>query len=337
MYGTDDKGENDGWINKDELDGTIGVKITVPADAKVGDTLTITTPDGKSVEVPITDEIKKNGHTIELDPAQFPEGEEKTVKATITEIIIYEDAGVDKVYGTNDEGENDGIINTAEKDGQVDVRVMLPDAVKVGDQLTVTGSGNKNKDITLKADDIKTDANGKKYIDVKFDPLPGNKGDFTTTATITDLAGNTGGPVDDYARFYLIAPGKPTVTIVEDKDNDGHIVPSELDGDIDINVTLPGNAKAGDVVHIDLNGDGESDDSKVLTLDDINKGTVPFTMPQADVKDNRVTVVAWVTNKEGNKGETDDDTADIVNNACIAYPVNKPEIKRRRYDRCYNG
>ncbi|MBS9766807.1 MAG: hypothetical protein KGV44_04630, partial [Flavobacteriaceae bacterium] len=358
VYGTDDKGENDGWINKDELDGTIGVKITVPADAKVGDTLTITTPDGKSVEVPITDEIKKNGHTIELDPAQFPEGEEKTVKATITdkagntskegsdkakldtsdltiglEVIIYEDAGLDKKYGTNDKGENDEIISSVELDGQVDVRVMLPKAVKAGDVLTITASGNISEENplkkTLKESDIKTDENGNKYIDFEFNSLADGS-DFTVTAIISDDAGNTSNKVDDYAKFDLTAPDAPiAVQITEDKNDDGYITPDELEGTIEITVTLPQTAIAGDVAHIDIDGDGKSDYSKVLTSDDVNKNTVVFDeMPQSRVKDNIVHVDAWLTDEYGNQSNKANDEANIVNNACIAYPVNKPEINK---------
>ncbi|OUT09964.1 hypothetical protein B9N62_10305, partial [Campylobacter concisus] len=83
---------NDGFLNKSENEAngdpnTTPVKITVPADANVGDTLeiTITKPDGttENITKTITPEIKNNGYIIPDIPVK--DGKSSTVSAYITD------------------------------------------------------------------------------------------------------------------------------------------------------------------------------------------------------------------------------------------------------------
>ena len=56
---------NDGIISASELDGTVGVLITVDPATNVGDTLVITNPDGSMDIVVITQDIKDDGLVLE--------------------------------------------------------------------------------------------------------------------------------------------------------------------------------------------------------------------------------------------------------------------------------
>jgi len=71
---------NDGKITSNELSGKMDVKITVPKGTKVGDTLTITNPNGSKKNVPITQTIITYGYTTSY-AAVF--GQKMIIKATI--------------------------------------------------------------------------------------------------------------------------------------------------------------------------------------------------------------------------------------------------------------
>ena len=205
-----------------------------------------------------------------------------------------------------EDANNDGYINRDElKDNDIDVRVTLPEGAAAGDTLTISGSGNVDKVITLTQAQI--DAG---YVDVKFNPTADNT-DFVATATIRDVAGNSAGPVSDSARLQLSAPGKPVVTITEDANNDGFISKAELDGDIGVSVALPATAVAGDTLKVDTDGDGQPDFTKVLGTDDIVKGSVDIPGVKNPGEGNTLTVDAWVTDAAGNSGEKGSDSATV--------------------------
>lgn len=73
--------DNDGVITNDELDGTVGVSITVPDNARPGDTLVITGSDGTIEELAITNDIIADGVTREY-PAPS-DGQTIVVEAVI--------------------------------------------------------------------------------------------------------------------------------------------------------------------------------------------------------------------------------------------------------------
>ncbi|WP_201595676.1 Calx-beta domain-containing protein [Psychrobacter sanguinis] len=72
---------NDGIISASELDGTVGVLITVDPATNVGDTLVITNPDGSMDIVVITQDIKDDGLVLEY--AAPANGETIEVKAQV--------------------------------------------------------------------------------------------------------------------------------------------------------------------------------------------------------------------------------------------------------------
>ncbi|MGY3867907.1 hypothetical protein, partial [Aeromonas bivalvium] len=98
-------------------------------------------------------------------------------------------------------------------------------------------------------------------------PRPADGGSIEVKATLTDAAGNVSPEGSDSAVMGdTTATGAPTVVITEDTDNDGTIDRTEISGKVNVAVTLPGEALAGDTLKVS----GQAD--RVLTADDISAG-----------------------------------------------------------------
>ncbi|MFA0111871.1 hypothetical protein AB4380_18125, partial [Vibrio breoganii] len=152
--------------------------------------------------------------------------------------------------------DNDGTIDRTEIDGKVDVKVTVPEGAEVGDILKVSGQADR----VLTADDLK---DGVTY---QYD-RPADGETLTVTATIVDQAGNESAPGSDSAEMGdTTATVAPTVVITEDSNNDGIIARTEIDGKVDVKVTVPVGAEAGDILKVS----GQAD--RVLTADDLKDG-----------------------------------------------------------------
>ncbi|MFN3580443.1 MAG: retention module-containing protein, partial [Pseudomonas sp.] len=263
----------DGVINADELDGDIDVLITLPADAEAGDTLVIS--DGTTTQtVVLTPEQIADGSVSTSFPPPA-EGETITVTANITDpagntgadgsssaLLDTTAPGAPSVVISEDSN-NDGFINADELDGDIDVLITLPGDAEAGDTLTVT-DGTETQTFVLTPEQI---ADGS--ITTTFTP-PAEGETITITATVTDPAGNTGPEGTDSALLDTTAPGAPVVVITEDTNNDGFINADELDGDIDVEITIPGDAQAGDTLTVT---DGTETQTFVLTPEQIAEGS----------------------------------------------------------------
>uniref|UniRef100_UPI003735E4F6 Ig-like domain-containing protein n=1 Tax=Vibrio atypicus TaxID=558271 RepID=UPI003735E4F6 len=254
---------NDGTISSSEIDGQVDVLVTVPVDAQVGDTLKVS----GQADVVLTQDDIDNGVTYQYDRPE--DGESLTVTATIVDQEGNESApGSDSaVMGDTtatpaptvvitEDTNDDGTISSSEIDGQVDVLVTVPADAQVGDTLKVSGQA----DVVLTQGDID---NGVTY---QYD-RPEDGGSLTVTATIVDQEGNESAPGSDSAVMGdTTATPAPTVVITEDVNNDGAISSSEIDGQVDVLVTVPAGAEVGDTLKVS----GQAD--VVLTQDDIDNG-----------------------------------------------------------------
>ncbi|SMC57271.1 Ig-like domain-containing protein [Cellulophaga tyrosinoxydans] len=103
--------------------------------------------------------------------------------------------------------------------------------------------------------------------------------------------------------FNNSLPSAPTVTIIEDLNNDGVLNSLELSGLIDVTIDLPIDAEENDVLTI--NGS-----TLILTAAHISAGqiTTSFTSPG---EGNTLTVTAFVTDDIGNIGVSADDSVTI--------------------------
>ncbi|MDH1996692.1 retention module-containing protein [Aeromonas caviae] len=200
---------------------------------------------------------------------------------------------------------NDGTISNTEISGKVDVAVSLPGDAKAGDTLKVSGQ----------ADRLLTDADitaGK--VGYEFD-RPADGVTLTVTATIVDAAGNVSLPGSDSATMGdTTATGAPTVVITEDVNNDGTISNTEISGKVDVEVSLPGDAKAGDTLKVS----GQAD--RLLTDADITAGKVgyEFDRPADGVT---LTVTATIVDAAGNVSLPGSDSATMGDTTATAAPT----------------
>ncbi|UAJ73308.1 Ig-like domain-containing protein [Synechocystis sp. PCC 7339] len=129
-------------------------------------------------------------------------------------------------------------------------------------------------------------------------------GDYTLTATATDLANNIA-QANQNITIDTTAPGAPVVTITEDANNDGTISAGELNGLVDVLIALPTGLVAGDTLTI---SDGNTPQAIVLTTAQINAGVVT-TQVAVPAPSTTLTVTAFVTDSAGNQSTSGSDSA----------------------------
>ncbi|MGL6005610.1 retention module-containing protein [Aeromonas sobria] len=311
----------DNVVNQAEADGKARVTLsgTVNGDAKVGDTVILTLGDGSKLTTQVV--VLGNGQlgfSASTTADKLVGGSSVKAEITVTDAagnsttkVDSEDYTVDTtatgaptVVITEDTN-NDGTIDRTEISGKVNVEVGLPGEAKAGDTLKVSGQ----------ADRVLTDADisaGK--VGYEFDrPADGVK--LTVTATIVDAAGNVSLPGSDSATMGdTTATGAPTVVITEDTNNDGTIDRTEISGKVNVEVGLPGEAKAGDTLKVS----GQAD--RVLTDADISAGKVgyEFDRPADGVK---LTVTATIVDAAGNVSLPGSDSATMGDTTAASAPV----------------
>ncbi|BBQ31825.1 type I secretion C-terminal target domain-containing protein [Aeromonas caviae] len=304
---------NDGTISNTEISGKVDVEVSLPGDAKAGDTLKVS---GQADRLLTDADITAGKVGYEFDrPA---DGVQLTVTATIVDAagnvsLPGSDSatmgdttatGAPTVVITEDVN-NDGTISNTEISGKVDVAVSLPGDAKAGDTLKVSGQ----------ADRLLTDADitaGK--VGYEFD-RPADGVTLTVTATIVDAAGNVSLPGSDSATMGdTTATGAPTVVITEDVNNDGTISNTEISGKVDVEVSLPGDAKAGDTLKVS----GQAD--RLLTDADITAGKVgyEFDRPADGVT---LTVTATIVDAAGNVSLPGSDSATMGDTTATGAPT----------------
>ncbi len=191
----------DGKGTADQIDaadlnanGKVDVKITLPADAKVGDKLVV---DG-GTPVTITQAMLDNGYSLEVNkPA---DGQTLTVKATVTDAAGNtgaEGSDSSKVGDTTAPGAPTVVIadgkGTADQidaadlnaNGKVDVTITLPTDVKAGDTLNIVVNGTALTGVSVTQAMI--DAGGKYTFETA---KPADGATLTVDATVKDAAGN---------------------------------------------------------------------------------------------------------------------------------------------------
>ncbi|WP_429195089.1 retention module-containing protein, partial [Aeromonas veronii] len=138
------------------------------------------------------------------------------------------------------------------------------------------------------------------------------EGSYTVTATVTDPAGNSGTATDD-GSVDSASPSAPQVEILDGVDS--VISANERETGVGVIIRLPGDAKVGDRLDVDWNGDGVPDSSTILTADDIGRTQVTLTIPTTNLPVNGpITVDATLTDPVGNTSPKGTDNS-VVNAA----------------------
>ncbi|MEY8873757.1 Ig-like domain-containing protein, partial [Haemophilus sp. SZY H52] len=237
-----------------ELEDGIQTNVTIPTGTKAGDTITVsvTDPNGKTVEIPHTvteDDIKNGSVDITIPKDNVPTDGDYTITAKVTDPAgntsatsepkkVTVDTGIPGDVDNNGEASNgdtdnntkdgapivtitdgngDEYINAKELEDGVTTKVTIPANTEVGDEITLTVTdpeGNKSE-VTHKVtkDDID---NGSAEVTIPKDKVP-SEGDYTVTAKVTDPAGNSSAESTP-AGFTVdkTAPATPTVTANDD-------------------------------------------------------------------------------------------------------------------------
>ncbi|WP_206744510.1 Ig-like domain-containing protein [Salinivibrio sp. IB870] len=307
---------NDGVISSDELDGQVDVEVGLPAGAVDGDTIRVS--DGTTTNEIVLEQSDIDNGSVATSFDAPAEGETLEVTAVLEDqfgntsaegsdsAVRDTQAGDDNSAPTvtiTEDANNDGVISSAELDGQVDVNVELPAGAVDGDTIRVS-DGTTTNEIVLVEGDID---NGS--VSTSFD-APAEGETLTVTAELEDQFGNTSEPGSDSAVIDTQAGDDntaPTVTITEDANNDGVISSDELDGQVDVEVGLPAGAVDGDTIRV---SDGTTTNEIVLEQSDIENGSVATSF-DAPAEGETFTVTAELEDQYGNTSEPGSDSARI--------------------------
>ncbi|WP_268981869.1 Ig-like domain-containing protein [Vibrio cholerae] len=289
--------------------------ITGTTDAPTGSTATLVVTDANGNQQTLTATVQPDG-TFSVDvTTPLAEGS-YTVTATVTDPA--------------------GNTGTATDDGSIDVTAptITVDAPDNTNDTTPTITGTTNavpgSTVTL----VVIDANGtQQTLTATVQPdggysvdvtIPLAEGSYQVTASVTDPAGNTGTATDD-GSVDVTATGKPTVTIVDDTNNDQLLSKGEIGND-DVQVEVAVNhddlvdggkvtltINGGNAIELTLSNTG-TEAAPVYTLSDnrfsYDNGTIAFT-ENTPADGQSITVTATQTDKAGNVSEPGSDTAKV--------------------------
>ncbi len=241
-------GNGDEWIAKNEIDadGKVDITVSLPADAKEGDTLIVNGVEHKITQAEID---SPNKEAIVKLPAPQEDKGVLTVTATIKDQAGNESDESDPATATRDKsldiikiqiGDGDEFISSYEFDETnhtVDVTFILPKTAKEGDILEITqkveGEDSRSPiSHTLTADDINA---GKVIKPIRTPNV--DKNVLEVTAEVT----HNGQAITDVATAQATQDIKPTdnpkVIIAN---GDEHITTDEINNnEVEVTIILP--------------------------------------------------------------------------------------------------
>jgi Ca2+-binding RTX toxin-like protein len=310
---TEDTNDDD-LISGGELSGQVDVKITLPAGAVAGDTLTVTNLNALKINAVSEADIDAGEVIVTYDaPA---DGETITVSAVIT----------DAAGNTSEAGSDSATLDLAAVGAvTLDANITADDVINAAEAAetiaitgTTAGDVSAGDTVTLMVNEVAffgdVAADGRFSIDVLGGDLATDP-DLRIDAIVsfTDAAGNPGTASDTETYTVDVAAAAPTVTITEDTNDDGLISNAELwdtdSAQINVTIELPTDAVAGDTV-TSTNPDTPPTDVK-LSEADIEAGEVIVTY-DAPADGDTITVSAVITDAAGNTSATSSDSAGVI-------------------------
>ncbi|GIU03162.1 retention module-containing protein [Shewanella morhuae] len=176
------------------------------------------------------------------------------VSATVTDLAgnsktVTQDVVIDTKIDQDGDGNTVAITSITDDTGASgsdfitnDNTLMFNGTVDLGDNSTLAVTINSV--VYTTANGLVIDASGNWSIDLTGTTLA--DGTYPVSATVTDLAGNSKTVTQDVVIDTSSANSSPTVIISEDINNDGFINNDELNGQINIAVTLSAGTEVGD-------------------------------------------------------------------------------------------
>lgn len=285
-----------------------------------GQTVTVTSPTGEV----LTAIVAADGTWSVTPTVALPEGGPQnftvsttdaagnTIQATVL-VTIDSIAASAPLVSLATDANNDLFINAAEIGSAttVNFNITLPAQAKEGDTIQLF-NGTTTQNIVLTAAHV---AAGTVAAAVA---RPAEGATLTVTAKLIDIAGNESPTGSDAARLDTTALAAPTVTILEDANNNGLISGSELTGAIDVRVGLPLGAAVGDTVVVTDNAGNSR--SVTLTAALITAGSVSVAFP-APAQGATFVVTASVTDLAGNPGAVSTADSAVIDTVAPVAPV----------------
>ncbi|WP_318417756.1 retention module-containing protein [Photobacterium leiognathi] len=252
----------DDVINEAEAEGKVSISGTVGGDVKEGDTVTLTL-DGKEIGT-ATVEKDVNGKLVwtatDIDGKTLADADLNQVTASVT---ATDDAGNSKTATTTHDYKEavldvtvditsvaeDNVLNADESTSTVAIKGTVGGDAKVGDMVTVTLDGKE-----LGKAKVVAGENGKLEWTLEVDGsiLAGaTVNEVEATITISDDYGNTAS--DEDKQDYLEKDLKAEITITSIAE-DNVLNADESTSTVAIKGTVGGDAKAGDIVTVTLDG-----------------------------------------------------------------------------------
>ena len=208
---------------------------------------------------------------------------------------------VDPVSLTITEDSNDdGVINSSEMNGEVDVSVGLPAGLLENNTVNIADNNGNSQTISL------TTANLAGPVNVTF-PTPAHGNTLSVSATITNGSNSTGGEVSDSAIIITTVSAPGSIVITEDTNNDGVINSSELDDQIGISIELPPGLSAGDSVSV-LDNQSNTQNFELTSANLAGPITSNFPAP---ANGETITLSAFITDRFNNVSTTVIDSATL--------------------------
>jgi VCBS repeat-containing protein len=294
----------DDVVNAAEAGSSITVTGTVTGDATVGDTVsldvngntysgTVGAGNTFSISVPGSDlaaDTTLDATVVGNDVAGNPFSAITTSTHSV-DLLATATVSVDPVTA-------DDIVNAAESGTLIDVTGTVGGDASPGDSVSFTINGTTYSGLVDIGNDFSIAVSGADLVaDTSFD----------VTVTGTDNAGNPFSATATSNHGVDLSVTAPTVTITEDTNNNGRIGTDELVGNIDVNIGLPADAMAGDIVSLT---DGSTSLEIILSAIDIGNAFVSASFPSPG-EGNTITVGATLTDSAGNTSAVAQDTATI--------------------------
>ncbi len=288
-------------INAAEASDGVDVEVTLPSDAVAGDVITVSidgsTPVSHTVTqgeidagIPVVVTLPEaditaagQGAAVVTTTYTDPSGNAITpITTNVTIDTIIPGTGTETPASVSIPEATDG-INAAEASDGVDVEVTLPSDAVAGDVITVSIDGSTSVSHTVTQGEI--DAGVPVVVTLpEADITAAGQGAAVVTTTYTDPSGNAITPITTNVTIDTIIPGTGTetpasVSIPEATDG---INAAEASDGVDVEVTLPSDAVAGDVITVSI--DGSTSVSHTVTQGEIDAGVpVVVTLPEADI------------------------------------------------------
>ncbi|MFM4718563.1 Ig-like domain-containing protein, partial [Aeromonas bivalvium] len=251
----------DDVINAAESKQNIAVTGTVGGDVKVGDTVTLTV-NGKAFTGQV---LADKRFSINVPGSDLAADGDKVIDAKVTTT----DAAGNSTTATDTEGYR---VDTQGPSVVVDI---VATELKVDDTSAVTFTFSEPvqafglDDLAVvggSVSNLTSSADGKSWT-ATFTPTPGFEGTASVTVkdnSYTDVAGNQGTGGSDSAAADTQATAAPTVVITEDTNDDGTIDRTEVSGPVNVEVTLPAEAKVGDTLKVSGQTDRQLSEADIL-------------------------------------------------------------------------